>query len=426
MQPRDTMRLYQTAARVWLSAAGLSLLLPPAVRLEWWMPLHLVLLGAVSVAISGAMQNFVAALTAAGPAPPWMVWAQFGLTNAGAALVAAGRSSGLLSLVAVGGTAFLAGILLLGVILLRAQRRALHLRHRIPVAMYAGAVSCVVVGAAIGILLGTGAVHDARTYLDLRGAHMVINVLGWVSLTIAGTLITLLPTVLRVRMPAWHGKLTAGLFVTGVGLIATGLALDATPLAAAGGAAYAGGVGGLLVMVRRALSTPRRWPVPVSAKHLLLALGWFAAGTIWLVGALVRGAAWFNGAADLFVVVFAGGWILQTLLGAWQYLLPTSRPGHPDERRASLASVEWGSTVQLVALNVGLVLLAVAASRTGTSGLATAGAALALAGAAMALVKAWMYPMLGRSTLLTRRSLPMWDPGVRPIEAGGEASHPEP
>ena len=422
MQPRDTMRLYQTAARVWLTAAGFSLILPATVRLEWWVPLHLVLLGAVSVAISGAMQNFVAALTATGPAPPWMVWAQFGLTNAGAALVVAGRSSGLLGLVAAGGTAFLAGILLLGVIVLRARRRALHLRHRIPVAMYVGAVSFVLVGGPIGILLGTGAVHDGQTWLDLRSAHMVINVLGWVSLAIAGTLITLLPTVLRVRMPAWHGKLTAGLFVFGVGVTAAGLALDVTALAVAGGAAFAAGVAGLVVMVRRVLSTPRKWPVPVSAKHLLLALGWFAAGAVWLLVALIRGVQWFAGADDLFVVVFAGGWILQTLLGAWQYLLPMSRPGHPDERRASLAAVEWGGTVQLVALNVGLVLLALAASRSGASVLATVGAALALVGTAMALIKSWTYPILGRSTLLTRRSRPMWDPGARLAEAGGNVS----
>lgn len=423
MQPRDAMRLYQTAARVWLTAAGLSLLLPGRLRLEWWVPLHLVLLGAISVAISGAMQNFVAALTATGPAPTWMVWAQFGLTNAGAALVVAGRSSGLLPLVGAGGTAFLAGILLLGVIVLRARRRALHLRHRIPVTMYLGAVSCVAVGAAIGILLGTGAVHDGRTYLDLRSAHMVINVLGWVSLAIAGTLITLLPTVLRIRMPVWHGRLTAGLFVTGVGVIAIGLASDLTPIAVVGGVTFAAGVGSMLLMVQHVLSTPRRWPIPVSAKHLLLALGWFAAGTIWLVGALIRGAAWFAGADELFVVVFAGGWILQTVLGAWQYLLPMSRPGHPDQRRSSLAAVEWGGTVQLVALNVGLVLLAVAASRTGASVLAIAGAALALCGAGMALIKAWTYPILGRNTLLTRGSLPMWDPGGQPLEAGGDASH---
>jgi hypothetical protein len=88
MLPRDTMRLYQTAARVWLTVAALSLLLPAAAGLEWWVPLHLLLLGAVSVAISGTMQNFVAALTATGSTPPLLVWMQFGTINAGGAAMA--------------------------------------------------------------------------------------------------------------------------------------------------------------------------------------------------------------------------------------------------------------------------------------------------------------------------------------------------
>ena len=279
--------------------------------------------------------------------------------------------------------------------------------------MYACAVACVLVGAAIGILLGIGVVSDPRTRLDLRSAHMVINVLGWVSLTIAGTLITLLPTVLRVRMPAWHGEVTAALFVFGVGMTAGGLALGLAPLAVVGAAAFVTGVVGLLAMVRRVLSTPRNWPVPVSAKHLLLATGWFAIGAVWLPVALIRGPQWFAGADDLFVIVFVGGWILQTLLGAWQYLLPVTRPGHPDERRGWLAAMEWGSTAQLVALNFGLVLLAVAASRSGASDVATIGAAFALVGATMALIKSWAYPILGRSSAFTQRSRPVWDPGSR-------------
>jgi nitrite reductase (NO-forming) len=424
MQPRDTMRLYQTAARIWLTAALLSLALPATVRLGWWVPLHLVLLGAVSVAISGAMQNFVAALTATGSAPRSVVWTQFGLTNAGAALIVAGRARELEGMVAAGGSAFLAGILVLGVIVLRARRRALHLRHRIPVAMYGGAVACVLAGGVIGTLLATDAVSPRR-WVDLRSAHTVINVVGWASLTIAGTLITLLPTVLRVRMPAWQGRLTATLFVVGAGITATGLALGVAAVAAAGASAYAAGVVGLLVMVRRVLATPRKWPVPVSAKHLLLALAWFAAGALWLVVALIRGTRWFAGAGDVFIVVFVGGWILQTLFGAWQYLLPMTRPGHPDERRASLAAIEWGGTVQLVAFNTGVVLLAFAASRSGASVLATVGAALALVGATMALVKAWTYPSLGRSALLTRRSRPMWDPGARSTAPGADASDAE-
>jgi nitrite reductase (NO-forming) len=396
VRPRGVLRVYQMAARIWLTAAALSLLLPRAVRLDWWVPLHLMLVGAVSVAISGAMQNFVAALTASGPAPAPMVWAQFALVNVGAALTVAGRSSGRTSLVGAGGTAFIAGMVLLGLIVSRAWRRALHLRHRVPVAMYGAAVICVLAGASIGIVLATGAVQGAKAWLDLRTAHLVLNVLGWVSLTIAGTLITLLPTVLRVRMPAWGGRVTVWLFVVGIGTMALGVAMGRSPLAAAGAAAYGFGVAGVVLMATRALSIRRKWPVPLSAKHLLLALAWFTAGTVWTFVALLRGVEWFAGADDVLVIVFGGGWILQTLLGAWLYLLPVMRPAHPDKRRRMLVAVEWGGGVELLALNSGLVMLAIAAAGTGFSTLATTGAALALTGATIPLVKAWTYPLLGR------------------------------
>ncbi|HXJ64842.1 MAG TPA: hypothetical protein VNN79_13895 [Actinomycetota bacterium] len=417
MRGRDAMRVYQAAARVWLTAAALSLLLPRSVRMQWWVPLHLFLVGGVSVAISGAMQTFVAALTAAGPTPPVLLWGQFGLTNLGAALLIAGRASTTDSLVAVGGSAFLLGIALLGLIVLRARRRALHLRHRLPVGMYEAAILCVLAGAGIGIALGTGAA-PGRSYVDLRSAHLVLNVLGWVSLTIAGTLITLLPTVLRVRMPVWSGRATRVLFVAGVAATAAGLAIGWSPLAVAGALAFAGGVAGLLAMVGRAAATPRNWPVPLSARHLLLALAWFTAGSLWLVVALARGVDWFAGAVDVFVLIFGGGWILQTLLGAWLYLLPMNRPGHPDRRRAELAAIEWGGTVELVSLNLGVAMLAVAAGIGGASALAAVGAALALAGAGMALAKAWTFPLLGRSDALTRRGRPVWDPAARPRGPG--------
>jgi nitrite reductase (NO-forming) len=291
--------------------------------------------------------------------------------------------------------------------------------------MYEAAVVCVLAGGAIGVALGTGAA-GAASYLDLRNAHMVLNVLGWVSLTIAGTLVTLLPTVLRVRMPVWSGRLTRWLFVAGVALIATGLGLGSTPVAAAGGVLFAGAVGGLLTMVRRAVSTARSWPVPTSARHLMFAVAWLGAGAAWLAVALFRGVEWFAGAADEFVLIFAGGWILQTLLGAWLFLLPMNRPGHPDQRRTQLAAMEWGGTLELAAFNAGLAMLVVAASIDGGTGLATAGAALALAGAGLALVKSWAFPVLGRSPALTRRGRRVWDPAARPAAAPETEAAEEP
>jgi len=402
------MHLYQTAARVWLTLAVLSLLLPEPDRLGVWLPLHLALAGAVSVAISGAMQNFVLALTAT-PAPAaWLVIGQFSLVTVGAALVALGRVLGGDAALAAGGTAFLLGVAMLGWIVLDAWRRAINRRHPLPIAMYAVAILAMLLGGTVGILVGGGAVRDAAAWVGMRQAHMTLNVRGGVSLTIVGTLVTLLPTVLRIRMPSWHGWTTAGLLVAGAAAIATGLAVRLGPLAAAGGIAYLAGALGAGWLASKAMRAPRTWPVPVAAKHLLLALGWFVVGSISLAVVLADGVVGFAAFREPFLVVLVLGWTLQTLLGAWQYLLPMTRPGHPDDRRRQLAAIELGGTFQLVALNGGIALLALSASGWAPGSVGSLGAVLTVAGGLLALVKAWAFPALARAPVLWRRHLDVW------------------
>jgi nitrite reductase (NO-forming) len=394
------------AARAWLTAAVLTLLLPLDARRGIWLPLHLALAGAVSVAISGAMQNFALTLTAA-PAPSGaVVAAQFALVNLGAAAIAIGYPAGLDALVAVGGVAFVASAALLGSLVLRARRIGLNRRHALPIAMYLAAVVAVLVGASFGALIGSLAVSGS-TWVALRGAHLTLNVLGWVSLTIAGTLVTLLPTVLRVRMPSWHGGATGVALAAGVAAIATGLATSSRPVAAAGGVSFAAGALGLGWMVARVLRTPRRWPVPVAAKHLLSAIAWFVLGSLTLP-VVLAGRAPFPGFREPYLAIFVLGWAVQTLLGAWQYLLPMARPGHPDVRRRQLAGIEIGGTLQVLALNVGVGLLALAGAGW-VGGMAGAvGAGLALGGGGVALAKAWVFGPLGRAPVLGARELDVW------------------
>ncbi|HXF74444.1 MAG TPA: hypothetical protein VNO79_17815, partial [Actinomycetota bacterium] len=300
MRPRVTNRLYQTAARLWLTAAAAALLLPPGVRLGWWLPLHLAMAGAVAAAISGAMQTFASALTATPPPPAASVVAQFALVNAGALGVTVGMVAGAPALVAIGGAAFVAAMALLGWMVVRARRRSLHLRHRLPVAGYVFACASVVAGGTLGALVGSGAAApEVRGALAL--AHPVLNVLGFAGGTILATLVTLLPTVLRVRMPAWHGGATGVLYGTGVAAAAAGLALRSRPVAAAGGAALVGAAIGVGWLVRRVLATPRRWPVPLAAKHLVAGVGWFLGGTLALAWALTRGPAGYAAFRPIFL-----------------------------------------------------------------------------------------------------------------------------
>jgi len=106
--------------------------------------------------------------------------------------------------------------------------------------------------------------------------------------------------------------------------------------------------------------------------------------------------------------VFVCGWVIQTLLGAWQYLLPMVRPGHPDERRLWLAAIEAGGTLQVIALNAGVALLALAGGDALPGVAGRAGAVLALAGGLAALGKAWAFPALGGVPALTRGHAGTW------------------
>ena len=407
MRPRVTNRLYQTAARLWLTAAGAALLLPPRARLGWWLPLHLAMAGAVATAISGAMQTFAGALTATPPPPAGLVLAQFALVNGGALGVTAGMALGARWLVAGGGAGFVVAMGLLGWFVARARRRALHLRHRLPVAGYLFACGAVVAGGALGALVGSGAVGPALQGALAR-AHPVLNVLGFAGGTILATLVTLLPTVLRVRMPAWHGGTTAILYATGLVTAAAGAASGSRAVAAAGGAALTAAALGVGWLVRRVLATPRRWPAPVAAKHLVAGAGWFLGGTLGLSRALAGGPEAYAAFRPIFLLALGGGWVLQTLLGAWLYLLPMARPGHPDERRRQLAALEVGANVQVAAGNLGLAALVLRVGGWVPAWVGAAGAGLALGAAAVALAKAWLFAPLAEGVSTGERELRVW------------------
>ena len=407
MRPRTLAELYQTAARIWMSLALLSLLLPADARVGIWLPLHLALAGAASVAICGAMQTFVLAMTASRQPPAWKQQFQFGLVNLGVLLLGIGYPLGWPWLLALGGGIFVASILILGDIVRVAWFRALNKRHAIPILFYAGAIVSMLAGGVLGALVGAGVVEGA-TWVGLRGAHLTLNVLGWISLTIAGTLITLLPTTLRIRMPAWRGRPTAWLLMGGVAVLALGWAFDSHPAKAVGAIVYSVGALSMVVMVRRVLATDRKWPMPISAKHLLAAFAWFVLGSVALAIQAVRGSDELTAFRDPFLLVFVGGWMAQTLLGAWMFLLPMWRAGHPEERRRSWAAVEILANVQLFALNAGLLILVMRAGTPEPGPSAVVGLVLTLMGVGLAMVKAWGFRLLAKGPVVNDRTRRMW------------------
>ena len=77
-------------------------------------------------------------------------------------------------------------------------RRALPGRFRGTIRYYLAAAAWLPVGVTFGVLLARGL--GEQWHARLLVAHTLTMLLGWVGLTVVGTLVTFWPTVLRARM----------------------------------------------------------------------------------------------------------------------------------------------------------------------------------------------------------------------------------
>src|SRR6478609_7922004 len=137
-------------------------------------------------------------------------------------------------------------------------------------------------GATLGVLLARGLPDPWHARILL--AHVAVNLLGWVGLTVAGTVVTLWPTMLRTRLGAGSdAALRRALPVLLVGVLGTvgACLLGAWPLAAVGVTTY---VVGVLLLGAPLLEAARRKP---PSSHPAWSLG---AGLVWLVCCLVAWA----------------------------------------------------------------------------------------------------------------------------------------
>jgi hypothetical protein len=170
----DRVRLSQAQARrtvrfalCFIVAAALAAMFGPTV----WLPLHLFLAGAVVLGISGVSLMLTVTWSAA-PAPPdrW-VGLQRICIAAGAAGIAVGRSAALpVATVAVAGTVYLTGVVLLAVLLVTTVRRGVERRFDVAVAAYVAALAAGTAGAVVGVVMAVGSPSPA-----LRSAHATLT-----------------------------------------------------------------------------------------------------------------------------------------------------------------------------------------------------------------------------------------------------------
>ena len=108
------------------------------------------------------------------------------------------------------------------------------------------------VGAGLGAVLARGLADPLHDRVTL--AHVAVNVLGWMGLTVVGTLVTLWPTMLRTRIADGAERAARRALPVLLGAVvvtAAGALAGLTSLAAAGVLGYLGGLVAGRARVRR-------------------------------------------------------------------------------------------------------------------------------------------------------------------------------
>ena len=405
----------------WLALAGLLTLLHPLVPGADWLLVHLVLLGALTHSAMVWSTHFTQAIlrTPDSVDDRTQQNRRIIVLLSGATLVLVGVPSGVWALTLAGACGVAVAVGWHGVALWRRLRRALPGRFRISVHYYLAAAAAVPVGATFGTLLAHG--PDDVWHGRLLVAHSMTMVLGWLGLTVTGTLVTLWPTMLRTRMDDRAERLARQalpLFVAGLVVLDTGALAGLRVVALAGLAVFLVG----LAWWGRALVRPARQAPPRSFATCSAAAG-LAWGVVAIldVGRRLAVAGSWSAVADGYGVVAAVitvGFAAQLLFGALSHLIPVVLGGGPSVARAAASRLDRGWVWRVVVVQLGLVVALLPVPPA-----ARVGVAVLVVGALGAFVPLLLAAT--RAAVTARRALLA---GVSAAEGSGTArrlAHPE-
>ena len=348
-----------------LVAAVLAMLLPVADRRGGWLSLHLALAGGASTAIAGIMPFFAAAFAAARPSDARL---RFGAVAA-IAIGAVGASAGVVAsqpaLAAAGGSAFVIGILLTGAATIRPLTRALGPSRGLISQGYVVALGEVGLGAILATLFVGGWTPLVAAWGSVKPAHAWLNLVGFVSLVVATTLLHFFPTVVGARITVRpSARATVVGLAVGAPLVALGFVLGSDLLVRVGAVITMVGAIAIAVNAARTWQTRAHWTTDL-AWHgfaigcLISAMAWFEVGTAIAVGRVLaigaRPAAW---SVEAVGVPLVAGWMGLAVLGSATHLLPAVGPGDPSAHARQRRLLGRLARPRLAVANVGIAGLA--------------------------------------------------------------------
>ncbi len=349
-----------------LGAATIAMFLAPTDRRGAWLPLHLALAGGATTAIAGVMPFFAAAFAAAPPSDARLRISAVGAVALGAAGVSIGVVGGLAGLATAGGVSFIAGILLTAASTIRPLGRALGPSRGLVSQGYVVALGEVATGAIIATLFVAGWQPLVAAWGSVKPAHAWLNLVGFVSLVIATTLLHFFPTVVGARITVHpSARLTVVGLALGAPLAAAGIAIGSDPAARIGAVAVEAGAIALGINAWRTWRTRAHWTTDpewhrFAIGSLIGAIAWFEVGIAIAVGRILFvGAAPASWSIEAIGGPLVTGWLGLAVLGAATHLLPAVGPGDPAAHgRQRRLLGRWGA-LRLLILNAGIASLTV-------------------------------------------------------------------
>lgn len=396
---------------MWFAAAFVVTLIHPFLPASRWLMVHMVALGAISHSIMVWSAHFTRTLvkTRLPDNDRKLQSARLLMLQAGAVLAMIGVPTTWWWLTLAAGILVATAVIWHGISLYAILRRALPARFVVTVHYYLVAAAYLAVGVTFGVILASGL--SDRWHGRVLVAHTMANLLGWVGLSVTGTVLTLWPTVLRTRMDEAGVKLsrrTLPLLVVAAAVVITGALFGWRWVSVAGLSGY---LAGLVVLAKPMwVAVRRRTPHTFSAWSMGAGYLWLLVGLVIVIVTVATLPGWAAVAQAYapITAVLVVGFALQTLLGALSHLLPVALGGGPVVLKSSLAEIERGATLRVGLVNLGLVTWLLPTS----SVVKVVASSLALLGLAATL------PLLLRGVYAGVRTL-------RALRAGKQPAAPE-
>lgn len=226
-------------------------------------------------------------------------------------------------------------------------------------------LGCIIAGFVAVALVSRHPANWLRHWQDqLTVAHAVANVAGWIGLTMAGTIVTLGPTMLRTRMdPQAVPRATRGLGWMCGGLLVAVTAACSDVMAGVGLGLLVFGVSlGLDVLVPLVNAARAKSPRTGATWTLGAGAGW----TLGCLGVVIWHCLTASDAAALrgddvsWLPLLGAGGLAQIFIAALAYLMPVVIGGGPSVLRIGMGVLETGWPVRVGVRNSALALIAVA------------------------------------------------------------------